>query len=421
MRLRFTFYFLLASMPLLAQEPLQISGELRQRSEYRQNADFDSRLGDEQIFVLQRLRLGLHWNFPNQLAAFVQMQDSRLWGEEGSTTQPLDNTDVHQAYFEMQRLAGKPLRVRLGRQEMKFGSQRLVGVNDWNNVGRAFDALRLTYGEHATTLDLWLAQIRDKNAATIDGNQEFAGAFFSSGSAATRVFDAYAAWLIDDRDFPIGSSSGEALFLGTCGVRLAGVLRQRLEYEAEGVYQTGKHGNLDVNAFGVILQGKIKLGQKWLPKIGASYKFGSGDENPNDGKLQTLSTLFPTVHGQFGAADYAGWSNIADVMFLTEISPAPALRATARLHYLRLAHGNDAWYLARGFTFDKRAETLLPARPGESIELGYNFDLQVDYDFREQVGLSLGVSRFFAGDFIKAGNPEADDSNWGYFSIKIRW
>lgn len=144
MRLRFTFCFLLASIPLLAQEPLQISGELRQRSEYRQNADFDSRLGDEQIFVLQRLRLGLHWNFPNQLAAFVQMQDSRLWGEEGSTTQPLNNTDVHQAYFEMQRLAGKPLHVRLGRQEMKFGSQRLVGVNDWNNVGRAFDGVRFT-------------------------------------------------------------------------------------------------------------------------------------------------------------------------------------------------------------------------------------------------------------------------------------
>jgi len=76
----------LTSSLLYAQPSLQVAGELRYRSEFRQNADFDSRLGDAQAFVTQRLRLGVRWEFQQNLEALVQLQDSRLWGEEGSTT-----------------------------------------------------------------------------------------------------------------------------------------------------------------------------------------------------------------------------------------------------------------------------------------------------------------------------------------------
>lgn len=406
---------------LPAQTPLEITGELRNRSEYRQNADFDSQLGDEQVFVLQRLRVGLHWRLPNNLEAFVQLQDSRLWGEAGSTTQPLSNADVYQAYFELRQLAGKPLSLRFGRQELNLGSRRLVAAPEWGNTGRAFEAARLLYRPNNLALDVWLAQIRDKNATRVDGNQELAGAFLTTGKISTRLLDLYVLLLVDDRDFPIGSSSGKSLMLGTLGGRLAGTLWSRLAYDAEGAFQTGRHGSLDVAAYALVLQGQVKLWQTWAPQVGAAYKFGSGDSNPKDNKLETFSALFPASHGQFGAMDYASWSNIADVVLTAEVAPAPVWRLRAQWHYLRLAHGNDAWYVVRGFNFDQRAETLLPARPGDSIELGHELDVQVDYDFRERVSLSLGLSRFLVGDFVRDGNPEADDSNFAYVSIKMKW
>ncbi len=406
---------------LWAQTPLEISGELRNRSEYRQNADFDSQLGDEQVFVLQRLRLGLHWRLPSHLEAFVQLQDSRLWGEAGSTTQPLSNADVYQAYFELRQLAGKPLSLRLGRQELNLGSRRLVAAPDWGNTGRAFEAARLLYRPNNLALDVWVAQVRDKNATRVDGNQELAGAFLTTGKISTRLLDLYALLLVDDRDFPIGSSSGKSLMLGTLGSRLAGTLWSRLACDAEGAFQTGRHGSLKVSAYALVLQGQVKLWQTWAPQIGVAYKFGSGDSNPKDSKLETFSALFPAGHGQFGIMDYASWSNIADVIATADLSPAQTLHLRAQWHYLRLAHGNDAWYGVRGFTFDRRTETLLPAQPGGSIELGHELDLQADYDFRERVSLSLGISRFFVGDFVRGGNPEADDSNFAYLSIKMKW
>ncbi|MDZ7267181.1 MAG: alginate export family protein [candidate division KSB1 bacterium] len=421
-----TLHWLLAGgcllpLTLAAQTPLEITGELRQRSEYRQNADFDTQLGDEQVFVLQRLRLGLHWHLPKNLEAFVQLQDSRLWGEAGSTTQPLGNADLYQAYFELHQLAGKPLSLRLGRQELNFGSRRLVAAPEWGNTGRAFEAARVLYRPNNWALDFWLAQIRDKNATRVDGNQEFAGAFFTTGKSSERLLDLYAFVLVDDRDFPIGSSSGKNLMLGTLGGRLAGTLWSRLAYDAEGALQSGRHGSLPVGAYALALQGQLRLWQTWAPQIGVAYKFGSGDSDPNDNKLETFSALFPAGHGQFGAMDYASWSNIADVILSADIAPAPRWQLRAQWHYLRLAHGNDAWYAVRGFNFDQRSETLLPARPGDSITLGHEFDLQADCDVRERVSLSLGLSRFFVGDFVRAGNPEADDSNFAYLSIKMKW
>jgi len=325
---------------------------------------------------------------------------------------------VHQAYLDIHRLAGKSITLRIGRQELEFGSERLVGRYDWDNNGRVFDALRLTLGERARNLNLWLAHLRDKNATGVNSNQEFAGAYFSL-NGSTRALDLYAMALTDDREFPIGSASGEKLFLYTIGARYAGQLLPRFAGNLEGTYQGGSHGNLDIAAFALALRGDYTIWERWSAQIGASYDFGSGDSNPNDAKLETFSSLFPSIHRYWGAMDYASWSNIADLALHLAASPATDLELGASLHYFQLAHGNDAWYSLSGFKIDRRVETLLPALPGESIEVGYELDLEASYRFRERVLLNLGYGRFLVGDFIKAGNPEADPSSWGYLSITM--
>ena len=401
------------------QSDLQITAQLRYRAEYRQNADFDTQFGDQQAFVAQRLRLRLQWQPQSKLRAVVRVQDSRRWGEAGSTTQPLNSTEFHLGFVEMEELGGLPLAVRIGRQELALGEQRLVGPFDWDNSGRAFDALRLQLGKQRHLLQVWFAHLRDKNAAAINSNQEFVGLHYTTSTDANPILEAYAMMLIDDRDFPIGSSSEKLLWLNTLGLRCAGSVWQNLQFDGEIAYQTGDHGSLSVSAFAVIMRGQYAVPMPWSPTLGLGYEFGSGDSNPNDEKLETFSALFPSIHRHLGAMDYVSRSNSAATDAFVHVTPAAEWSLKLHYFYFQLAHGNDAWYKAEGFNFDRRSETFLPALPGESIELGHEFDLLISYRFRRQVLIAAGLSRFIAGGFIKAGNPGAEDSDWGYLSLTM--
>jgi hypothetical protein len=413
---------MIPSLPALlwSQTEFNITGELRVRGEGRQNADFNSQLGDQSVFVAQRARGTLQWQLPSQLRAVLQIQDSRLWGEEGNTNRALNNVDLHQAYFDVEKLFGKSLVLRVGRQQLAFGNERLVGRNDWDQIGRAFDAARLTWGETAQKIDFWLAQNRNKNAPGINSYQEFLGAYFSTQKLYAMTTEIYAMALLDDREFPLGSPTGEDLLLVATGVHFAGKWRQRWHYDLEGVYQFGHHGDLKVHAFGIAVEGRWQIAQTHSPAVSASYVFGSGDSNPFDKQQETFSALFPSVHEHFGAMDYVSWSNIAATGLAFELAPAKSLFIQTQLHYFQLAHGNDGWYGAAGFNFDRRSEIFLPALPGESIELGYEIDLACAYTLRERLQVRFGLSRFFPGGFIKAGNPEAAASDWGFLALQIQ-
>ena len=46
---------------------------------------------------------------------------------------------LHQAYFSVNKLFDLPLNLKLGRMELSYGPQRLIGAVGWHNVGRSFD------------------------------------------------------------------------------------------------------------------------------------------------------------------------------------------------------------------------------------------------------------------------------------------
>ena len=54
--------------------------------------------------------------------------------------------------------AGRPLLLRAGRQEMSFGSSRLVGVRESPNVRQSFDGLRATLGVEGWLVDGFLTR-----------------------------------------------------------------------------------------------------------------------------------------------------------------------------------------------------------------------------------------------------------------------
>ena len=108
----------------------------------------------------------------------VQLQDSRITGSEvyGDSTKPhlatlLDGSaagfDLHQGYVQLTDLFINNLDLKLGRYEVSYGPQRLIGAVGWHFIGRSFDGFTATY--HHDLVDVDFFNLKTKGCA--QGNE----------------------------------------------------------------------------------------------------------------------------------------------------------------------------------------------------------------------------------------------------------
>src|SRR5512140_374752 len=104
-------------------------------------------------YTLLRTRLGVEVRPADRVRAFIQGEDSRWFGGAPATT------GLHQGYVALKGLFTDSLSVKAGRMELAFGDERVIGKDDWGNVGQVFDGILLRYadGEHA--IDLFSANV----------------------------------------------------------------------------------------------------------------------------------------------------------------------------------------------------------------------------------------------------------------------
>ena len=206
-----------------------------------------------------------------------------------------------------------PVSVRVGRQELVYGEQRLVGHVGWANAARTFDAARVTLRTKMFSVDAFGASVVrtlvdefDKSGA---GNR-FAGAYATTQKLIPQAtVEPYVFW---KRDVNLRGELGTVANLqhSTVGVRLAGKMPARLDYGVEMAIQRGSLGSEDVEAWAGHWQLRESLPGRGAVKLTGEYNFASGDEDPADGVRGTFDQLYPTPHDKTGLADQIGWKNI---------------------------------------------------------------------------------------------------------------
>ena len=146
---------------------VEVGGQLRIRGNFY---DFDS--GGEMSFVEQRTRLNVKADFTQDVSAFIEFDYYNNWGEDFRSLYLTgadfrggggNDVDMYQGYIEARNMWDTPISMRVGRQELAFGSQWLVGVNDKSSMftGLSFDALRLTYASDVITVDAVAAKLAE--------------------------------------------------------------------------------------------------------------------------------------------------------------------------------------------------------------------------------------------------------------------
>ena len=100
-------------------EKLDVKLELRYRFESRENFDFYDSNNDKDDFHLFRSRLNINYDPLDNVHAFVQLQDARIFESDfGNKTAFEDNVDIRQAYIDIKNSAESLLTFRIGRQEL---------------------------------------------------------------------------------------------------------------------------------------------------------------------------------------------------------------------------------------------------------------------------------------------------------------
>jgi len=382
---------------------LRIRGEFRERVEGFDNSNFKEENDDS--YYLTRVRLNASVTASKSLSFQVQAQDARV----ADKTVGVNNAAPFHGTFDLRTgfadvgSAKSHVTARLGRQELTYGDQRLLGPLPWTNTARSFDAAKVTFKSKPIAVDLFAASLvrilPDEFDKSGNGNR-LVGAYGTTSTVVPKaVLEPYVLWR---RDVNIKSELGPLgeLHQWTSGARLAGKLPANLDYVVEMDKQFGSLGGDDVSAWAGHWQMRESLPGSKAMKLTGEYNFASGDASPSDGTRGTFDQLYPTGHDKYGLSDQVGWRNMHHLRAGFEISPIKALPVTANYHSWWLADRHDGLYAASGAVLVPRI-----AAGAANTHVGQELDLQVSRVVTPQVAISGGYAHMFTGAFLEQATP----------------
>lgn len=401
------------------------------------NFDFNESVNSatDDTWLLQRFRIGLLIKPARWFKLYAQGQDSREFdsdrpnipgamGAEGD-----DWFDLRQGWIEFANYDAFPLGMKIGRQILSYGDERLVGAFDWNNIGRTFDAVKFTYQQRSWSVDVFAASVvnirRDEfnpsdllNGNETDRGQVFAGTYLTTRALPFQTTDVYAFYLHQNGSKSAAPPNDDTNF-ATIGTRAKGDPKKLkgFEYDFEGAFQAGEVSGRRLTAFAVHGGAGFNFDLPWKPRIHAEYNYGSGDSDPNDDTIETFQNLFPTNHKFYGYMDLFSWQNISTPAIAFRVSPCETVSMQLGGQWYWLASNEDAWYRANGTTRVRPVNAI--AQDADNY-VGAEIDFTVTYAPTKWLSFLAGYSRFFAGDYLKSTGP-SDDADFGYIQTTLEF
>jgi hypothetical protein len=379
---------------------LRVRAEFRERMESVEGAGFVS--GRDDVYWLSRLRFNVSITPTKWLGVHAQVQDARVAKKElGATGAPFSApVDVRLAHVDL-GVPSSRVSARIGRQELVFGEQRLVGHVSWLNAARTFDAARMTLRTPGVQLDLFAGSV--VRIATDDWDRSghgnsFHGAHATSTSLIPRTtIEPYFFWR-SDRGQRTEAGAAARLRLGTTGVRLAGSLPAGFDYGIETAAQRGSLGSDSSRAWAQHLRLRTPAMGRGV-RLVSEYNYASGDDDPTDGQRGTFDPLYPTPHDKYGLADQVGWRNIHHLRAAAEVASIPRWPITAAYHSWWLASATDGLYLASGAQLAR-----VPVGAADR-HVGHEVDVQVSHVLSQQFQIAGGYAHIRPGAFLRAATP----------------
>jgi hypothetical protein len=391
---------------------LDLGGSLRERFESFSEPVFgfrDAGGSGGESYLLHRALLEADAHLGPYFRVFAQIGDELETGRTpGPTPTDIDRLDLAQGFIEANIPLDQQTDVgfRGGRQEMMFGSNRLVDIREGPNIRQSFDGARswLTFGD-ARVDAFWTRPVDNKQGVfddQPDPTQQFYGLYGTAPVAPLPglKFDLY--WLGLVRHDAVLDAGQADERRNTAGARIFGVAGP-VDYNLEGDYQYGRFGDRDIDAFAVFSETGWTFASLWAsPRLGLKADIASGGDSRGAGSLGTFYPLFPK-NNYFTEANIQTPMNYIDAYPSLHIQPRRDLAFVAGVEWLWRENTHDSFYQPPGLP-------LLPGNANDRRYLGTSSTVQAEWYATANLDLNLAVTHFAADGFLKAAG--AKDIDW---------
>jgi hypothetical protein len=434
-----------------AFDPWDIGGQIRLRGEVREYfaapgvpgaVDFRATGGNsDNTFLMMREKIHIGYTPTPWASAFVEGRDTRVWNDDRRPRPDLDTFDLQQAYVTLGNAKEFPLTAKVGRQELSYGDERLIGSFDWTNVGRVFDAAKLRLEGSSGWVDGFVSRvvIPDDNNFNIANDYDWFSGVYASTKTIIPKQETQVYFLARNTGsgspttigagLPASLTGASPRDIYTIGLRVKSLpgAYGNWDYDAELAGQFGRYKTavvataLDQEAFAAHIAGGYTWNDASIkPRLGLEYNYSSGDGNPTDGKHETFENLFPTNHKFYGYMDFFSWQNTHNARLAASIKPMKQLTITGDYHAFWLADTHDSFYQANGAP---RSAGGYGINSAFSSYAGSEVDLVANYAIKPYAGLQAGYGHYFVGNYIESSLAASGskDADWVYLQLTFNF
>lgn len=404
------FYNTFKFLPISSNKKdyLSFGGEIRGEFGGKINEDWVKDQGFNASF-LQRYSFYTGLNLGKRFRGFAQINSAL---ENGSKYGPApvdeDQLAVQNLFIEYTILTDtlSKLSVRIGRQEVNYGSGRLISVREGTTVRQYFTGLKAMYATSKFALDAFVLSADEVNF----------GIFDNRPSHQVNLWGLYSNLIIQrggNLDFYyLGTRRDHARFEEGTAKELRHTVAARywksgggFIYNLEAAYQFGKFGNGKIDAWTTAIElGYTFEETKFKPSVNLRNDYISGDKSAGDGNLQTFNPLYPKG-GYFGFNPLIGPANLID------LHPYITFNLTNNLTFQADVVFNWRYSLGDGI-YRPSGNFNAAGSLSDHRFIGTTYLLSADYRFNKNISFSCGGQYFDVGNFIKDIVPLWDNSRF---------
>lgn len=376
---------------------LSFGGEYRYQLQYIKNEDWGDAQNDEYTAIYNRLLFHSDVHLGKHVRFFAQFTSTTASGR-GAANRSIDENrlDVQQAFvdYNVLTLDKCKLVIRFGRQELFYGSQRLIAVREGPNNRLSFDALKAFYKKINLQVDLFYSQPVNSRLAVFDDPINRVEKLWSAYIVANELP------VVQNADFYyIGYQNKKKPFNNISATENRHSIGARFwkkkdafQYDIEALYQFGKNGSGVIDAYTASANLTYQFTRiKLKPIMGLKTELISGDKSATDNRVNTFNPFFPKG-AYFGLAALIGPVNLIDLHPSVEIALYPKIS---------LAADYDVFWrysMADGI-YGPNAAILYSAAPGKHI--GNQLGLSIEYTPFQNLTITPEFSYFKAGKYLK--------------------
>jgi hypothetical protein len=307
------------------------------------------------------------------------------------------------------------IKFRAGRQEMEYGSGRLIDVREGPNVRLSFDGFKVKTGIGSWQIDGFAMRPDLDNPGFFDNAPNhsvgFWGVYGVQPLKNNLTLDAY--YLGLDRKAAVFDRGTADELRHSIGARVSRPVAQTKpgwDFDYEALWQFGTFGSANIRAWTVASETGYRLPTLPLkPRFSMKADISSGDD-PRTNTLGTFNPLFPKGN-YFGvlATTGPGPINFIDVHPHVETALPHGVTASVDCIFQWRESLNDGVYAVPGFL-------IIPAGKSDARFVGNRPGTEVHWQANRHLWFQADYGIFYAGKFVKESQPARNLNYWALWA-----